>query len=323
MVNHFASLLLNTNLSDLTPKLDTYLLGDETDAILIGENSPDDFEITTGELYTSGVTEVRKSFKLINRNYTQFTLPSALQRMYNLLFPSGCSGYYKHFLLYCYLRIVDSSDKAKDVELYDSRLTYKLSEAEDYFKVYRVRPVKSNNPDYKLSIYGRLKPAEDYSSFLQEFVVKQIDDTAYLQIVSATELKYLKQGKTPSKSVKDMETLLSLNGDSSYPIYIGDTGLYGILSGPFQTVDKGFTDSSDKIWAFSAEAPANFNFQNVYNLIKNNTVVLDDMFDFGRNLCNGSYERMWKTHYNNVYSFAGLLLAYVERVNLVCQRKLM
>jgi hypothetical protein len=33
--------------------------------------------------------------------------------------------------------------------------------------------------------------------------------------------------------------------------------------------------------------------------------------------CDASYSNLWNTHYNDVYRFAGLIMAYVERVNKV------
>jgi len=64
-----------------------------------------------------------------------------------------------------------------------------------------------------------------------------------------------------------------------------------------------------------------FDFNAKLNELLLNSLAVDDMLNYSKELCSTTYENLWRTHYNVVYKFVGLLLAYVERVNLVWQKQ--
>lgn len=84
-----------------------------------------------------------------------------------------------------------------------------------------------------------------------------------------------------------------------------------------------FLSTGNKVWVFSTNVPPKFNLLDKISEITSRDYVVQNMLEFSRDLCNVTYENIWDQHYNSIYRFAGLLLAYVERVNIVCQRKAM
>ena len=95
--------------------------------------------------------------------------------------------------------------------------------------------------------------------------------------------------------------------------------MYFSITGPFQGGDIDFSTTSTKTWSFTVETPFNFNFSSKFDELETSYQAVDDMFLKYRESSNVSYEHLWRQHFNSVYRFAGLLLAYVERVNQVWQ----
>jgi hypothetical protein len=83
-----------------------------------------------------------------------------------------------------------------------------------------------------------------------------------------------------------------------------------------------FLTAGNKIWSFSTNIPPKFDLIGKIKEIDSRDYVVDNMLSFHKDGCDVNHENIWRQHYNDVYRFAGLLLAYVERVNLVCQRRL-
>jgi hypothetical protein len=83
-----------------------------------------------------------------------------------------------------------------------------------------------------------------------------------------------------------------------------------------------FLTAGNKIWSFSSNVPPRFDLLSKIKEIDARDYVVDNMLNFNKDHCDISYENIWRQHYNDIYRFAGLLLAYVERVNLVCQKRL-
>jgi len=102
MVNHFASLLSNLNLFVTEPSQYNYVLGDgeagHNDVIFITSAGQ---SLTLSDTYTTTDAVKHRSI-FIDRNYTPIPLPRELQSVYDILFPTEASVYYKQFLLYCY-----------------------------------------------------------------------------------------------------------------------------------------------------------------------------------------------------------------------------
>jgi hypothetical protein len=322
MVNHFSSLLGNLNIADIKEAVETYLLADNFD-----------FDISTSNGYAIAVAlypyveAAQKNYTpLVNRHIGQIELPQPLQRFYDLIFPAGSSDYYRQFLLYSYLRIVDASDKSANIKKYDTRISYDLDKISEYFRFPRVSITSSNVPGYKLLVSGNLTNKEDVQYFTTNFVITQIENTSSVLVYSPTQGKFHKQGKPPASNSVGMEVLLELadnNNTVTKAVNIGETGLKFNLAGPF-TADtpQGFLNSGNRVWEFSAEAPFYFDFKAKLEELNANYQIVENMLAFGDNLCDPMYTRMWHLHYNDVYRFAALLLAYVERVDLVWQKRL-
>jgi len=315
MYNHFATLLSNLDLTYSAPMQESYLLADELSDFL-GTASGD--YIALDDYYTT-IKTAKTASVLVNKDFAQLELPDALKRFYDVLFPPTASDYYKQFLLYCYLRIVAASDKSNDIKTYDNRLTYKLDEITDYFRFTKISIPRGNNLNYRLLVSGKLGLSDDVKYFLNSFILKQVDNTKNVLIFSSTQLKYYKQGKPPSNNSAGMEVPFASAQNISEPLIIGDTGLVCRLSGPFDSSDPSinFSATGNKIWTFTAETPFNLDFSEKLKELTTHNVIIDDMLNYSDTSCTSVYSNMWHSHYNSVYRVAGLLLAYVERVDLV------
>jgi hypothetical protein len=179
--------------------------------------------------------------------------------------------------------------------------------------------VSSSASKYKLSIFGKLSPSENMSYHLNNFVVKQIANTTQVLIFSTTEGLYYNESAKTSTTTENMAVTLELGSDqtTSKIIRIGTTGLSFFIAGPFNDSEFGFLNTSEKLWSFTAEAAPVFNFSKVMNTIESLPNIVSAMLDFKEKEANVSYENLWRIHYNTVYRFVGLLLAYVNRVNLL------
>jgi hypothetical protein len=123
-----------------------------------------------------------------------------------------------------------------------------------------------------------------------------------------------------------METTLTLaenNTTVTKAVNIGETGLRFNITGPFTAeAPIGFLTSGGRSWSFSAEAPFVFDFKGKIAELNANYQIVENMLSFGDELCDHSYTRMWHLHYNDTYRLAALLLAYVQRVDYVWQKRL-
>lgn len=314
MINHFASLLLNTDFFFLTRKDADVPLNVGGGVIL---EAVDGIQLTLSGVEITTVEKAYSAF--LDKDYSKVNLPIDLKIIHDILFPPESSDYYKQFLLYCYLRLIDSTDKAGDILKYDNRVTYKLSDFNEYFRLPRLTVPYSSDGNYSLLVNGKLEATSDANYFVQDFVIRQISNTANILVYSPTQKMYYKSGKKPSQSSTGMEILLEMDqGDShiSRSVPVGDTGLYFKITGPLEE----FLTSESKIWSFSAEAPFRFNLITMLNELDVRSSSVANMLNFSKEECDSTYENMWAQHYNSIYRFVGFLLAYVERVNLVWQR---
>lgn len=312
MVNHFATLLTNLDMS-YTDSVKRQVSLDGVNSALV---TPQGQRIITS-LYEIFLQKAYKYSVLLARNYTPVKLPNELANFYKILFPENSSLYYKLFLLYSYLRIVDSTDRKDDIKKYDNRLTYNLSDIEEYFRFYKKTSPVASDQNYRILVSGDLKTDEQVNGYKNDFVVYQQENSRNLYVYSITQARFYKKGQAPSKNQAGMENLLSFGSSatSSDLIELGTTGLRFTITGPLEN----FMVTSDKRWGFSAEAPFNFNFNECLKHIEQNTRIAEEMLAFRSDKCDLSYTNLWQMHYNGVYRLTGLLLAYVQRVNIVCQ----
>lgn len=317
MVNHFASLLGNLPLVSQKLVAIPYTLGD-TDPIIDEMFSSDDGAslFSLEDAYVD-LRYTRTVSPFSARDYSRLTLPFELEQFYKILFPETSSLYYKHFLLFTYLKLLNSTTLNPLTLIYDSRITYDLSNSKDYFRFRKNSATFSSSSNYNLTVTGHLKATETTEFYLNNFVVSQIDNSSSIYIFSTTEGKYYKEGSSPSRSSENMEVQLVLSDPSgvSNKINIGNTGLSFYLTGPFTSQEQGFLTSAKKYWSFTAETCFTFNLPEKLKELEGKYHIVENMLSYPAASDTSSYENIWQTHFNEVYKFSGLLLAYVARVH--------
>jgi hypothetical protein len=181
--------------------------------------------------------------------------------------------------------------------------------------------VSSNSKDFELQVDGGIKSSQDINSATAYFNVQQVGNTNAVLIYSPTNKKYYRPGAPASTDSTDMQVAIVGSSGSlttSSTIAIGDSGLTFTLSGNLSN----FTTVGNKYWSFNSTTPLVFDFTAKLAELSSRPATVDAMLEYSKELCSGSYENLWRLHYNNVYKVTGLLLAYVERVNLIWQQKM-
>ena len=319
MVNHFATLLANISSFEyisITQKItQNYALADSFGNVVV---------TSFGKLLASNASYPVEGYfsrdsKFISRNYVPIVLPTALKNFYDILFPTDSSIYFKEFLLYCYLRLISTTDQADAVARYDSRISYDLDSISDYRKPFKVNPAASSSPHYDLLVTGKTTFLNSDISNVLNFIITQIPGTSSVRIYCPERELYYKAGKAPSKLGIDMDVPIqsSSSPSSSLPVAIGDTGLSFTITGKFNDPQFGFLAGLAKTWTFSVDLPYSFDFFKLYNDLNTRYLTVDSMLDFHDSSHDTNYRNIWNTHHNNVYKLAVLLLAYVDRVNSV------
>jgi hypothetical protein len=320
MFNHFATLLSNLNPNTVSGTVQDILLSVDGGEDILG--NVEEF-LSVSEYFTTINVQTLQSL-FVNPTFQPVSLPKPLQRVYDVLFPPTTSTYYKQFLLHCYLHLIASTDYAHTVRLYDSRITYDLSEISGYFKFNRFSDVLSSSPAYKLLPIGRYVNTTTTVGAANAFVVSQIENSAQVLLYSITQRKYYAPGKPPSSTSADMEVTLLQDMQDAFTtqtLSIGDTGVSFSLVGVQGVTFADFTTTADKRWFFTAEAPFNFDFLEKIKTLETQVAAVDSMFEYLHTECDGSHEHLWRQHHNSVYRLVGLLLAFVSRANIVWQLK--
>lgn len=320
MVNHFSTLLINLNLGETTPSVESYFLGTELSELLATENN----ELFILDDIKTYIKFQRMYNVLINKDYVAINLPQELLNFYNLIFPENSSKYYKQFLLYAYLKIINSTDLADKVALYDNRISYNLEEIDTYFRLNQISVSLATDPLFKLYPSGKYNISEKIQGPVQSFIIKQKENTNRLLVFCITDGNFYKKGVPENNSSLNMESELVYSVDApklSTPIAIGDTGLSFTISNSSGL--STLTDSANKLWTFSVDTPLAFDYVNKLTELNNSSFIINEMFNFRKESCDIAYENYWRTHFNNLYKIAGLLVAYVERINLLWQEKVM
>lgn len=318
MVNHFASLLGNINLVSRQLVPVASVLGD-TDVEPDMEISLDGVVLISLEDTYTALKYTRADSPLMCRDFSALELPRELAGFHQLLFPQTTSIYYKHFLLYTYLRLVAGTSLNSVVLKYDSRITYDLTALQDYFRFYRNSNPYNSDQNFALRLLGNLQPDDGLNYYLNNFVVRQVEDTSKVLLFSTTQGVYYKEGLAPSSKPDGMTSQLTLDPatGASNIIRIGSTGLSFFIAGPFDDPDIGFLNKSDRTWSFTAETPFIFDFTKKLEELENHPQILSSMLAYNSAKCEANYENIWRMHYNSVYRFTGLLAAYVDRVQHV------
>jgi hypothetical protein len=283
MVNHYATLLLNES----------------------GEN----------------VNSLNKSY-FIFKNYTSLILPSPLRRVHDILFPKDTSFYYRQFLCYNYLRIIDAAKNYAVFENLDPRITYDLDKLEEYFRVARISAPLASNASFNLLVFGTPINAYKKNYYYDAYTVKQLGSTPEICIRRDLDNKYLNANKESLSFDSSFAIPLQLaDGSTSQTkeITLAGTGLSFIVTGKLAD----FSLTKDKYWNFIVEAPLIFNFNEIYDSLKRQTAVVDAFFDYAEAQEDKEIYAMWVRHFNKVYAFSALLNTYVHKINKLWQTKAM
>jgi hypothetical protein len=151
--------------------------------------------------------------------------------------------------------------------------------------------------------------------------VRQVNNLSQVTIFSDIDKLYYNNAGFKNTPASDMNVTISqLSGSTTLtnPIYIGGTGLYFTISGPLST----FTSTSNKYWNFIAESPMVFDFPDLLKKLKQRETTVDRMLEYGTAPDDSTNENLWRQHFNDVYKFAGLINAYVAKVNNIWDKNL-
>ena len=252
----------------------------------------------------------------IPKGFVAKTLPGELQEVYDLLFPKGLSRYYRLFLAHVYIKVLESANLYEDIKQFDPRLAYDATTS--YFKLHRVSnsvyqsPATPTANDLKMSLIvtGKYTGSTNLNSFYEIIRITQTGTSNSFTVASVDG---------SDQVIKTYYTNLALSFDNQYgatsgystPVAIGTTG----LSFAFNTSSTLASQSSGKVWKFIAESPISFNFNQLFDTLQTNQSALIKMFNKPASIDTSKYESLWTSYYNKIYKVAGLLLAYVARVD--------
>lgn len=112
-------------------------------------------------------------------------------------------------------------------------------------------------------------------------------------------------------SDSDGEVLITFESGAktSNPLFIGQTGVSFTIT---NISNEDFITTPDKTWEFLIEAPYSFDF-----IALMNSLAALDPFKVLKKYSNelDFFEEQWETHFNLLYRFAYLLIAYVTVIN--------
>lgn len=242
----------------------------------------------------------------IPEGFNAATLPAPFLEIYNALFPKATSRAFKQFIAHNYINVVRAAGLEADLKLLDPRISYS-TDYSDYFKIHRYSNPVTSNTAYKIRIYGQYGGNNTSGSYYDNFLIEQVGSTQKITIYSTVREVYIK-GNQEFSLPEDAEILLDFSDDVSVPVLIGSTGINF-------TIDNGatFTENGNKSWEFLVEAPFIMNLTHILDNLQ--TAPIEAMFKTRPKIDVTNYENLWREHYNPVYRLAGLLLAYVTKLN--------
>jgi hypothetical protein len=258
----------------------------------------------------------------IAKDFLSFELPRELKKLHTLLFPANTSFYYRQFLCYSYLRLLESTKRDEIVQAFDSRITYDLDKLEEYFRISRISAPVSSSFNYSLLVAGEIDPTHNENYYYDRYEIRQLGFSTKVVIFRETDGMFIKEGvESPELSSNIEIDLVAAPGSSSQTkeVRLGFTGLYFVITGKLNQ----FSNSKDKTWNFVVEAPMSFNFLQLLTLLDRQSTVLDDFFKYEETAEDQENYKVWKNHFNPVYRFSGLLNSYVNKAHKVWQKQAM
>lgn len=245
----------------------------------------------------------------IPSQFSGLILTSPFKELYSILFPQGSSRYYKQFLAHNYISIIRAAGLEDELKVIDSRISYSTDNT-DFFKIYRYSNPAISSTAHPIFIYGQYRGIETNSNFYDNFLVTQVDNTENVLVYSTVREVYINSlGQQFTTPDAEAEIVLDLsNGMTSEPVSIGSTGISFVISGAAT-----FTATSDKTWEFLVESPFKFNITTILSQLK--AYDINKLNNFAPKVDVANYINLWNQHFNDAYRLAGLLLAYVTKLN--------
>lgn len=239
--------------------------------------------------------------------YVSRPLQTPFAEIYKQLFPTGASRFYKLFLAHNYIEIVKAAGLEDDLKKIDPRISYQL-DSSDFFKIYRYSNPVISSSNHPIFVYGQYTSNKVNDGFYDNFEITQVGSTNRVLIYSTINEYYINGSETFPTSESAAEITLTFTNGTSDPVKIGSTGITVVFGG-----GATFTSTGSKTWEFLVESPFTFNLNAVIDRLPPDLV--DKLFRFAKDVDTSKYENLWKQHYNIVYRLAGLLLAYVSKLN--------
>lgn len=263
------------------------------------------------------MSDVGDTSELVAPGYKQLVLPTALQTFYDYLYPADATRYHKQFLTLCYLKLINATGFNQPFTSFDSRVTYDLADTSAFFRTYRTTTPTTNNTGFNLLISGLYNQDIDQNSFYDVITVTQVANQPNVLVHSLSKKAYLNGGLTFDNPTADAYVAVTDNQSTSMSdlIPVGTTGLSVRIVGDMTQ----FTATANKQWQFVAEAPFLFDFPNLFEDLVMGEEDMLAMLDYASDVADTKYAMLWNRHFNPVYRFAGLVNAYVQKLNELWQ----
>lgn len=242
--------------------------------------------------------------------YQPISLPQALSGVYEILFPSHCSSYHKIYLMYCYLRVLESTGFSQEAGQQDVRITYALDAVSEYFRVNRL--TKGGDASFEIITSGQFNKDNSSDYYYDSFQISQVGLTPKVLVYSQALQAYVNNSdKSPTPTQDYMITIQLAPGATtlSKAFKLGDSGMSCQLAGDFSK----FNDTN-KNWTVTVESPFVFDFAKLLATLKSNNSIVEDMLAYTSD-SSQTYEDIYRKYFNPVYQLAALLLCYYDRVN--------
>lgn len=247
----------------------------------------------------------------IPSEFQSLTLSGPLAELYALLFPATASRFFKRFLAQSYISLIHAAGLQDEITSFDPRISYSLDTG-DYFKINRFTNPSISSSAHPIFLYGEYATTNATGNYYDSYRIEQISNSTNIRIYSNVREKYVKLDGTYTPDAGSAAIALDFTDpNTSARVPIGNTGVSFAIGG-----GATFTGSSSKTWEFIVEAPFKFGFDKVYKILQG-SLTPARVLDYKPEVDVTKFANLWKQHYNPVYKVAGLLIAYVKKVDSI------
>jgi len=235
--------------------------------------------------------------EFISAKFAPVVLTIPLTPIFQILFPPAASRQHKVMLVQTYLNLIQSTDFRAQVLNYDPRITYDLADSQ-YFQINNISVPANSDSNFPILITGN--PAYNMTNPIAKdtLQVRQIGSSFAIVVTSQVTNTILYEG------------ILTFTNGTSNTVTIPTYNIQFAIAG------QNFTATTNKTWTFDVEMAYQPDILATYVSLSSGGVA-GAMFNYNRSQCNSMYEALWVQHFNTIYKLTGLLLGYVERVNLL------